>query len=164
MLLHEHNIYHGDVKLENIMVDFDEDTVKRVYLIDFATSSFLNKTNPKRRTIRVCSDSFSSVEAMHAVPRCALRDDVWSFLACLFVWVSGGTPMFTRNDGWHISFLDWYHHGNLTYWETVTAHGTLNAKACRILLRWFNGLKRCFTREETILFPSEEEITFLFDA
>jgi serine/threonine protein kinase len=165
MLLHEHNIYHGDVKLENIMVDFDEDTVNKVYLIDFATSSFLNKADPKHRSIRMCSDSFSTIEALYALPRSARRDDVWSFLACLFVWVSGGTPMFSRDDeSWQSSFLDWYHHGNLTYWDMVTMHGTLSAKACRILLNWFTDLKRCQTREAIILFPSEEEIELLFDA
>ena len=163
LVLHENCICHGDVKLENLMFSFVNSSISNIYIIDFATSSFFNKDDPFNRKVMVCSDSFSSPESLSGLRRSSVRDDVWGFLACLFVWVSGGTPLFSRNDTWYYSFMDWYHHGHPQYWEMVVTHGILNSEACRIIMRWFNALRIQIWTKDPVVFPTEEEIEILFN-
>ena len=164
LVLHENCICHGDVKLENLMFSFVNSSISNIYIIDFATSSFFNKDDPFNRKVMVSSDSFSSPESLSGLRRSSVRDDVWGFLACLFVWVSGGTPLFSRNDTWYYSFMDWYHHGHPQYWEMIVIHRILNTEACRIIMRWFNTLRIQNWTKDPVVFPTEEEIDILFNA
>jgi serine/threonine protein kinase len=163
LFLHEQGVYHGDVKPENTTLQFDAAdpfTITRVYLIDFATSSFLNPKDPKHRKVHVCSDFYSTPESSVEMYRDSKRDDVWGFVACLFLWISCGVPMFGRNDFWLSSFKDWYIHGYPWYWFDIVKHETLTELQCNIFKGWFTDLK---LSKEVFEFPSEEEIEKLFE-
>ena len=163
LFLHDHAVYHGDVKPENFTFQFDDAdpyTISRLYLIDFATSSFLNTNDPTHRTVHVYSDFYSSPESTFEMYRDSKRDDVWGFIACLFVWISDGTPMFGQNDFWHSSFKDWYYHGHFWYWEDLVAHETMSPRKVETFKSWFTALK---FNKDGFEYPSEEEIDELFE-
>ena len=155
--LHEDGMSHRDEKLENLTFDFENDdpyNISHVYLIDFATS-----TTAKYGTTKVFSDSFSSPEAKNVSYRLSKRDDIWGFLACLYVWVSGGHPMFVRYDDWEGHFMRWYNNADPAFWLGVVDFGTLSVKTALVFNRKFTALKDV---EDEGSFPTEEEIESLF--
>ena len=156
--LHDNGLSHRDVKLENLTFEFENDDpykISHVYLIDFATC-----TRAKYGTTKVVSASFSSPEAKKVLHRLSKRDDVWSFLACLYVWVSGGHPMFVRYDEWEGHFMRWYHNADPAFWLGVVDFGTLSVRAALFFSRAFTALKDL---EDEGVLPTEEEIENLFN-
>ena len=166
-VLHDNGIYHGDIKLENITFEFSKEdpfTITRLYLIDFATSSFLNKKDPTHRTVHVSSDFYSSFEAKLGQFRSSKRDDVWGFLTCLYVWVSGGFPLYGRGDFWYDGFKQWYRNNDVWFWRDVVAYEMLTQRQADLLKSWFTALKLQPVEDGTFDLPSEQELETLFDA
>ena len=166
-VLHDNGIYHGDIKLENITFEFSEQdpfTITRLYLIDFATSSFLNKKDPTHRTVLVCSDFYSSFEAKIGQFRSSKRDDVWSFLTCIYVWVSGGFPLYGRYDFWYDGFLQWYRNNDVWFWKDVVTYDMLTQGQSALLKSWFTAVKVQPLEDGVFELPSEQDLESLFNA
>ena len=141
------------------MLEFNKEIpyeISHVYFIDFATM-----TTEQTGSLRVCSDSYNCPEAFNSLDRCSKRDDVWGFIACLFIWVSGGHPMYVRDDTWEESFLGWYEFSDPTYWFKVVEFGTVSKTQAMMFMHWFSALKNRFV---DMPLPSDEEIEYLFDA
>ena len=175
-VLHDNGIYHGDVKLENLTLEYsDQDpfVITKLYLIDFATSSFLNKKDPTHRTVPVYSEFYSSFEAKEGLFRSSKRDDVWSFLTCLYVWVSGGFPLYGRggrggrdgrDDFWYDSFRQWYINNDVWFWKDVVAYEMLTQDRSDLLKSWFTAVKLQPIEDGVFELPTDHELETLFDA
>jgi serine/threonine protein kinase len=163
MVLHAHRMYHGDFKLENTIFEYadaDPYTINRVYLIDFANSSFLNKGDPSRRLDGINSVAYSSPESVRRTERSSVRDDVWGFVVCLFVWMTG-SPMYDRESGdWYTHFMLWYDEDTPEYWTNFDLHCNVHYKSAALLKKWLTALKNDVDSAE---FPSEEDLECLFD-
>ena len=163
MVLHAHSMYHGDFKLENTIFEYadtDPYTISSVYLIDFANSSFLNKGDPARRTDTINSMAFSSPESVRRTERSSVRDDVWGFVVCLFVWMTG-SPIYDREGGdWYTHFMQWYDGDSPVYWTNFDLHCNVHYKSAALLKTWLTALKNNVDSAE---FPSEEDLDCLFD-
>lgn len=166
-VLHDNGIYHGDIKLENITLEFSEQdpfNITRLYLIDFATSSFLNKKDPAHRTVHVSSDFYSSFEAKLGQLRSSKRDDLWGFLACLYVWVSGGFPLYGRGDFWYDGFRQWYNNNDVWFWKDVVSYEMLTQSQADLLKSWFMAVKMQPVEDGVFELPSEQQVEALFNA
>lgn len=84
--LHEENITHRDLKMQNILID-EKFSIK---LIDFG---FASRTTPKKRFSVFCGTySYMSPELVNRVPYDGKGSDVWSLGVLLYIMLVGDFP------------------------------------------------------------------------
>ncbi|KAI9228590.1 MAG: kinase-like domain-containing protein [Piptocephalis tieghemiana] len=83
---HAHSVVHRDVKVENILVDKQDN----IFLIDFGLASFYCQDSLLHTSCG--SVPYSSPEILRGVPYVGKFVDVWSFGICIFVLLTGSFP------------------------------------------------------------------------
>jgi serine/threonine protein kinase len=100
--LHFIECLHTDIKMENIMVNFDSRSSLRVKFIDFGNAIFPDDYKPKT----VNTTQYRSIEVLLEIPY-SYPSDVWS-LACVFAECYTGNLLFdthSDNDNHHIALI-----------------------------------------------------------
>src|SRR3990167_5456601 len=88
--LHENNICHLDLKIENIIYDTRN---KKIKLIDFGFSQFTEENNQNKLIKRFCgSIHYSSPEIVQNVPFDGKKADIWALGVILFVLIAERFP------------------------------------------------------------------------
>jgi serine/threonine protein kinase len=84
--LHKQNIYHRDIKLNNILLGSQGE----VKLIDFGFS--LKLKEDKKISAFCGTPSYMAPEVLSRLPHCPEKGDVWSFGICLYRALAGQFP------------------------------------------------------------------------
>ncbi|CAI2165467.1 2684_t:CDS:2 [Funneliformis geosporum] len=90
--LHENNIVHRDLKLENILIDSsspDEPII--IKLTDFGLAKFINKSSPILTT-RCGSEEYAAPELISGNPYDGRKTDIWSLGIILYALLVGYLP------------------------------------------------------------------------
>lgn len=85
--LHDHNIYHRDIKLENILIDINKTKIK---IIDFGFSCLA----PKNKLLNFfCgTPSYMSPEIINKINYCGYTPDLWSIGVLFYILLYGVFP------------------------------------------------------------------------
>ncbi|KAL7325075.1 hypothetical protein PS15p_210167 [Mucor circinelloides] len=90
--LHEHNIVHRDLKLENILVYFDEETGEpHLKVTDFGLARIVNPQEPNLTT-RCGSEEYAAPEIVQSLGYDGRLTDTWSIGIILFALLVGYLP------------------------------------------------------------------------
>ncbi|KAF1805148.1 kinase-like domain-containing protein [Mucor lusitanicus] len=90
--LHEHNIVHRDLKLENILVYFDEQTGDpHIKVTDFGLARIVNPQEPKLTT-RCGSEEYAAPEIVQSLGYDGRLTDTWSIGIIVFALLVGYLP------------------------------------------------------------------------
>lgn len=92
--LHEHNIIHRDIKLENLL--YDNETNLHIVLADFGFSTVRGKNDPLLQDFPG-SAMYAAPELMKGIPYTGYASDIWAIGVCLYALVTGGYPFFSEN-------------------------------------------------------------------
>lgn len=101
--LHEQNIIHRDLKLENILIASSSDTIFRIILTDFGVARCMQKG--KRLSTFVGTPEYTAPEIQRLKGRSQVEKenssgygkevDLWSLGVIMFLLLSGNSPSFT---------------------------------------------------------------------
>ena len=95
--LHRHSVAHRDIKIENILID-DDDNVK---LCDFGFSKVIEKNSVQQdeQSTTFCGSlGYCAPEILLRTPYEPYKTDVWSLGVVLYKMVIGGMPFGEGND------------------------------------------------------------------
>ena len=87
--MHEANIIHRDIKLENILIDVNKDGSVQLYLADFGFSTYLAEGN--KLTKGMGSKYYIAPEVYGRLPY-DKKVDVWSASVIVYVIICGHLP------------------------------------------------------------------------
>lgn len=92
--LHDHNIIHRDIKLENLL--YDNETNMHVVLADFGFATIRAKDDPLLEDFPG-SPAYAAPELMRGTPYTGYASDIWAIGVCLYVLVTGEFPFWSDN-------------------------------------------------------------------
>ncbi|KAI9318237.1 kinase-like domain-containing protein [Dichotomocladium elegans] len=93
--MHEHNIIHRDLKLENILIDMDENQQPRVKVTDFGLARVIDPASPILTT-RCGSEEYAAPEIVQSLGYDGRLTDTWALGVILYALLIGYLP-FTYN-------------------------------------------------------------------
>ncbi|KAI8636490.1 kinase-like domain-containing protein [Parasitella parasitica] len=104
--LHEHNIVHRDLKLENILVYFDETTGEpHIKVTDFGLARVVDPEEPKLMT-RCGSEEYAAPEIVQSLGYDGRLTDTWSIGIIIYALLVGYLPFsYDVNRGEKVSHL-----------------------------------------------------------
>jgi MAP/microtubule affinity-regulating kinase len=85
--LHEHNIAHRDLKLDNVLLDMSTNAIK---LIDFGFSTRVVKDQPQKMFCG--TPNYMAPEITQKKEYSGMKTDVWALGVLLFVLCTGHFP------------------------------------------------------------------------
>ncbi|CCF59077.1 hypothetical protein KAFR_0G00440 [Kazachstania africana CBS 2517] len=92
--IHSSNVVHGDIKLENCLIEKKDDSKLKVLICDFGMS--YDMENPDRdREVNIGSLPYASPELI-TENKLTFKADIWAFAVMLYVMLVGQFPF--RND------------------------------------------------------------------
>ncbi|KAI9272231.1 kinase-like domain-containing protein [Helicostylum pulchrum] len=103
--LHDHNIVHRDLKLENILVYYSHQDEPHLKLTDFGLARVLDPENPTLTT-RCGSEEYAAPEIVQSLGYDGRLTDTWSFGIILYALLVGYLPFsYNPNRGEKLSHL-----------------------------------------------------------
>ncbi|CDH52500.1 cbl-interacting serine threonine-protein kinase16 [Lichtheimia corymbifera JMRC:FSU:9682] len=103
--LHEHNIVHRDLKLENILIHMDKDGHPRLKVTDFGLARVIDPTAPILTT-RCGSEEYAAPEIVQSMGYDGRRTDTWAVGIILYALLVGYLPfMYNPARGEKVSHL-----------------------------------------------------------
>ena len=93
--LHSLGVIHRDVKLENIVIDLDEEGIKRARIIDFGLSCLLGPGQTSQDPVGTLK--YAAPEVISRIP---YREtvDIWSLGVVSYILLLGRMPFYGKND------------------------------------------------------------------
>lgn len=89
---HDRNIYHRDIKLENILVDKSGDM--KIALADFGFATIQEPDDPLLDDYPG-SPAFAAPELMQGIPYRAEKSDIWAVGVCMYMMLTGEYPFWS---------------------------------------------------------------------
>ncbi|KAI8074577.1 kinase-like domain-containing protein [Gongronella butleri] len=89
--LHQHNIVHRDIKLENILIDFDAQGAPQLKLTDFGLARVIDPASPLLQT-RCGSEEYAAPEIVQSKGYDGRLTDTWALGIVLYAMLVGHLP------------------------------------------------------------------------
>jgi len=97
--LHEAGFAHRDIKLDNVMLEFDSEGVfRRAVIIDFGFTMRVSEIPIGSRQGSIC---YSAHEMIKGVDQLTVKIDIWALGVMLFVSLHGYYPIWSKNPNPH---------------------------------------------------------------
>jgi serine/threonine protein kinase len=97
--LHKAGFAHRDIKLDNVMLEFDsEGDFRRAVMIDFGFTMLVSEIPIGSRQGSIC---YSAHEMIKGVDQLTVKIDIWALGVMLFVSLHGYYPIWSKNPNHH---------------------------------------------------------------
>ena len=134
---HSRGVVHRDVKLENILVDYNRPP--KLVLVDFGYSAIKLKSKDIKLKDHVGSIEYAAPELVMGKPNYSGKSaDVWAIGVCLYILVTSEYPFWNANDRSVIAHM--IKHNEVTFSTSITISNLLENLIYNILNK--NALKR----------------------
>jgi len=135
--LHNNNIAHRDIKLENFVIDNDFN----LKMIDFGFSCDINDTKKEHisHTKIIGTESYMAPEMLFERKYFADKSDIYSLGVLLFCMLAGQFPFLkaARYDATYLPFAYKREAGIKKFWESITKHLDIPHEAIELLNKMF---------------------------
>jgi len=137
--LHNNNVAHRDLKLENFVIDNNFN----LKMIDFGFCCEINNSNKEHinYTKILGTESYMAPEMFHERKYCADKSDVFSLGVLLFCMLAGQFPFIkaARYDSSYLHFAFKREAGIKKFWESITKHLDIPLEAIELLNKMFTA-------------------------